>query len=47
MAHEMGIDIETALMAGRLIGRPLGGRVMHAGSIRLLSADTIGPGGAG
>jgi len=39
MAHEMGIEtgldiealIEAALMAERLIGRPLGGRVMHAG----------------
>ncbi|MDO8981723.1 MAG: hydroxymethylglutaryl-CoA lyase [Afipia sp.] len=42
MAHEMGIEtgvnldalIEAALLAERIIGRPLGGRIMHSGSLK-------------
>lgn len=42
MAHEMGIKtgidlealIEAALLAERIIGRPLGGRIMHSGSLQ-------------
>lgn len=42
MAHEMGIAtgidldalIEAARLAERIIGRPLGGRVMHSGSLK-------------
>lgn len=41
MAHEMGIEtgidldalIEAARLAERIIGRPLGGRIMHSGSL--------------
>jgi hydroxymethylglutaryl-CoA lyase len=41
MAHEMGIKtgvdldalIDAALLAERIIGRPLGGRIMHSGSL--------------
>jgi hydroxymethylglutaryl-CoA lyase len=41
MAHEMGVAtgidhdalIDCALMAERIIGRPLGGRIMHSGSL--------------
>lgn len=42
MAHEMGIEtgvdldalIDAALMAEQMIGRPLGGRIMHSGSLK-------------
>ena len=42
MAHEIGIKtgidldalIDAALLAERIIGRPLGGRIMHSGSLR-------------
>lgn len=42
MAHEMGVDtgidlealIEASLLAERIIGRPLGGRIMHSGSLK-------------
>lgn len=42
MAHEMGINtgidldalIDAALLAERIIGRPLGGRIMHSGSLK-------------
>jgi len=41
MAHEMGIQtgidldalIDAALLAERIIGRPLGGRIMHSGAL--------------
>ena len=42
IAHEMGINtgidldalIDAALLAERIIGRPLGGRIMHSGSLK-------------